>query len=44
MSDASIVVISGLPGVGKSTTARRLSDRFARAAHVEADRLQELIV
>lgn len=44
MSDAPIVVISGLPGVGKSTTARHLAGRFERAAHVEADRLQELIV
>lgn len=44
MSDAPIVVISGLPGVGKSTTARRLALRFERAAHVEADRLQDLIV
>lgn len=44
MSGTSIIVISGLPGVGKSTTARRLADRFERAAHVEADRLQELIV
>lgn len=44
MSDVSIVVISGLPGVGKSTTARHLAGCFEKAAHVEADRLQELIV
>jgi hypothetical protein len=39
-----IVVISGLPGVGKSTTAARLGRRLPRAAHVEADRLQGLVV
>ena len=38
-----IIVVSGLPGVGKSTTARELALRFERAAHVEADRLQDLI-
>ncbi|MDF1814194.1 MAG: AAA family ATPase [Verrucomicrobiales bacterium] len=39
-----IIVVSGLPGVGKSTTARALAQCFDRAAHVEADRLQDLIV
>lgn len=44
MSAAPVIVISGLPGVGKSTTARALALRFDRAAHVEADKLQDLIV
>jgi len=39
-----IFVISGLPGVGKSTVSRLLAERLGAAAHVEADRLQELIV
>lgn len=44
MQGTSVVVVSGLPGVGKSTTARELARRFERAAHVEADLLQGLIV
>lgn len=44
MTRAPVIVISGLPGAGKSTTSRTLAERFERAAHVEADRLQELIV
>jgi hypothetical protein len=39
-----ILVVSGLPGAGKSTTARLLATRMPRAAHVEADQLQALIV
>ena len=43
-NDARIIVISGLPGVGKSTTARLLALRLPRAAHVEADNLQRLVL
>jgi broad-specificity NMP kinase len=39
-----IIVVSGLPGAGKSTAARLLGHRLSRAAHIEADRLQRLIV
>jgi hypothetical protein len=39
-----IIVVSGLPGVGKSTMAKRLAASFDHGAHVEADRLQDLIV
>jgi cytidylate kinase len=37
-------LITGIPGAGKTTVARLLADRFPLAAHVEADRLQELVV
>ena len=40
----SIIVVSGLPGAGKSTVARRLAERHPRAAHIEADTLQRMIV
>jgi predicted kinase len=39
-----VIVISGLPGAGKSTTARLVAASLSRAAHVEADRLQDMIV
>jgi adenylylsulfate kinase-like enzyme len=42
--DIRVIVVSGLPGAGKSTIARALAARFPRAAHVEADRLQHMIV
>ncbi len=39
-----IYVVAGLPGVGKSTTSRVLTERFERSAHVEADALQAMAV
>ncbi|MFC9175890.1 MULTISPECIES: AAA family ATPase [Streptomyces] len=41
---AGAVLLSGIPGSGKSTVAAALADRFAASAHIEVDALQELIV
>jgi predicted kinase len=37
-------LITGIPGAGKSTVARLLAATMPRAAHIEGDRLGELIV
>ncbi|MFD4374770.1 AAA family ATPase [Streptomyces sp. NPDC058486] len=38
------LLLAGIPGSGKSTVSAALAARFARAAHIEVDHLQELIV
>ena len=38
-----VVVISGLPGAGKSSTARALAARLAPSAHIEADVLHAML-
>ncbi|MFI8421406.1 AAA family ATPase [Streptomyces sp. NPDC085479] len=37
------LLLAGIPGSGKSTVSAALAARFARAAHIEVDHLQELI-
>lgn len=39
-----VVIVSGVPGAGKSTIAPLLAARFERGVHVEADALQRMIV
>lgn len=39
-----IIVVSGIPGAGKSTVAALLARRFTRGVHLEADALQRMIV
>jgi predicted kinase len=41
---AGIYLVSGLPGVGKTTVAGLLARCFARGAHLEADVLQRMVV
>jgi chloramphenicol 3-O-phosphotransferase len=41
---AAVVLVTGIPGAGKTTVARALAETSERAAHIEADLLQEMIV
>jgi adenylate kinase family enzyme len=39
-----IYIISGIPGAGKTTVSRLLTQRFERCVHIESDDLQKMIV
>ncbi|MFJ7272506.1 AAA family ATPase [Streptomyces sp. NPDC099050] len=41
---AGAVLLTGIPGSGKSTVAAALAARLSRSAHVEVDALQDMIV
>ncbi|MEO6469207.1 MAG: AAA family ATPase, partial [Acidimicrobiia bacterium] len=39
-----VIVVSGIPGAGKTTVAGMLARRFAAGVHLEADRLQMMVM
>ncbi len=39
-----VILVTGVPGSGKTTVARLLTQRFPLAAHLEGDSIQSLIV
>ncbi|QSB16068.1 AAA family ATPase [Natronosporangium hydrolyticum] len=41
MGDVQVVLVSGVPGAGKTTIARKLAEHFPRSAHLEGDQIGE---
>lgn len=39
-----IIFVTGAPGSGKSTIARRLAEHFPKSLHLQVDRLREMMV
>jgi len=44
MREPAVIILSGIPGAGKTTVGALLARRFQRGVHVEADRLHLMIV
>lgn len=40
----SVWLISGIPGAGKTSVSRSLAEKLPRAAHIETDRVREMVV
>ena len=43
-ADSAVLVISGIPGAGKSTVSALVARRLARSVHIEAEVLQRFVV